>query len=221
MRRASFFVQFSRRSLCPSRTIFQSVLSPSRYQVARPIPPLRGKRSRPSSSFFLAAALSPAAFIRLSEEEHRDGESGERHMLEASREEISLKIPEDSHGIQRVWISIVVVFDRYIYEPIATSLRFLHLMVIFVPVVVVLPVLWVGRRQGGRHDERTGTLWWYGYLVRSMERAGPAFIKVCTNPSLSLRPSWRIPGDLNFDSLLHTARTMGRVSHRYLSHRDV
>jgi hypothetical protein len=136
------------------------------------------RRSQTPRPLLLAATLSPAAFIKLSEEDHEDGRSGEEQMLEASREEIEKKIPDDMHGIKRVCRSIWVFLDQYIYEPIATSMRFLHLVFIFVPVIVTVPAIWMGRRQRDRDNERGGTLWWYSFLVSSMERAGPAFIKV-------------------------------------------
>jgi aarF domain-containing kinase len=136
----------------------------------------RSPRGRP---LLLAAALSPAAFIKLGEEEHKDGKSGEEHMLQASREEIEKKIPDDVHGIKRFFRSIWVFLDLYVYEPIATSMRFLHLVIIFVPVIITVPAIWLGSRLKLRDNERSGTLWWYSFLVSSMERAGPAFIKVC------------------------------------------
>jgi aarF domain-containing kinase len=99
-------------------------------------------------------------------------------MLEISREEIRKKIPDDLHGLNRIFRSILFFVDQYIYEPVATSLRFLHLVVIFVPVIVTIPVIWFGSRRQDRDNERAGTLWWYGFLVTSMESAGPTFIKV-------------------------------------------
>ncbi|KAL9121335.1 MAG: hypothetical protein Q9187_002112, partial [Circinaria calcarea] len=122
-------------------------------------------------------ALSPAAFVKLSED-HGDGKTGEEHMLEASRAEIEKGIPDDVHGMRRAWKGLVYIVDQWIFEPIATSLRFLHLVVIFVPVIFSVPAIWVGSRQKARDNERSGTLWWYGFLVHSMERAGPAFIKL-------------------------------------------
>ena len=99
-------------------------------------------------------------------------------MLEASRAEIQKRVPDNIHGLRRVWTFFCLFVDTCIYEPIATGLRFLHLVVIFVPVLATTPALWLGRRREDRGNERTGTLWWYGFLVHSMERAGPAFIKV-------------------------------------------
>jgi aarF domain-containing kinase len=52
------------------------------------------------------------------------------------------------------------------------------LIFIFVPVIVTVPVIWFGQRQPERDNERSGTLWWYAFLVNGMERAGAAFIKV-------------------------------------------
>lgn len=128
-------------------------------------------------TILLAAALSPAAFVELSEN-HEDGQTGEKHMLEASREEISREVPSNIHGLRKIYRMTIYVLDQYIYEPIATTFRFFHLVLIFVPVIVTIPVIWLGQRRKDRDDERSGTLWWYGFLVKSMERAGPAFIKL-------------------------------------------
>ena len=99
-------------------------------------------------------------------------------MLEASREEIKKKLDNNVHGFRRVRDSIAYFADVYIWEPLCTGMRFLHLVVIFVPVMVTVPALWFGKRDPKRDNERSGSLWWYWFLVNSMERAGPAFIKV-------------------------------------------
>ena len=132
----------------------------------------------PKGSILIWSLLSPAAFVALSEEDSGDGKTPEEHMLEASRAEIAKDIPEDIHGPRRVWKCICLFLDTLIIEPIATTFRFLHLVVIFVPVIGAMPLIWLGRRQKRRDNERSGTLWWFSFLVRSMERAGPAFIKV-------------------------------------------
>jgi len=99
-------------------------------------------------------------------------------MLEVSRAEIAKKIDDDDRGFSRLRHSIVLYLDLYVWEPVCTGLRFLQLVVIFVPVIISVPVMWLGPRRPNRDNERSGTLWWYEFLVRSMERAGPAFIKV-------------------------------------------
>lgn len=116
--------------------------------------------------------------MRLSEEDNGDGKTPEEHMLEASREEIRKGIPETAQGLTRAWKAVYLFLDLYLYEPIATGFRFFQLAFIFIPVIATIPVIWLGRRIKKRDSERAGTLWWYNFLVKSMERAGPAFIKV-------------------------------------------
>ncbi|KAI9653496.1 MAG: hypothetical protein M1829_001289 [Trizodia sp. TS-e1964] len=125
----------------------------------------------------LLAVLTPAAFIELSEDDDRTGTAEER-MLEASSEENAKRIPEDAQGFTLAQKAISYYFDVYIKEPLATGLRFLHLIAIFVPVILTVPATLIGSRVQARDDERNGTLWWYRFLVASMERAGPTFIKL-------------------------------------------
>jgi aarF domain-containing kinase len=126
-----------------------------------------------------ATSLTPAVFVQLSEKENEGTEhTAESRMLAASRREIKKEVKADVYGWRRVRDSVIVFADVYFWEPLCTGLRFLHLVVIFVPVIVCVPAIWVGRRVKERNGERTGTLWWYWFLVKGMERAGPAFIKV-------------------------------------------
>lgn len=123
--------------------------------------------------------MGTAAFFELSQADNGDtDQTGEGRMLQASRAEIRKKVDEDDPGLLRVWNGFLLALDTYIIEPISTGIRFLHLVVIFVPVILAVPALWLGHRQPHRDHERTGTLWWYGFLVQAMEWAGPAFIKV-------------------------------------------
>ncbi|KAF6827817.1 ubiquinone biosynthesis [Colletotrichum musicola] len=126
-----------------------------------------------------AAALGTAAFFELSQQDNEGtDQTGERRMLEVSRSEIKKQVAEDDRGLSRVWHTLKLVVDVYIWEPISTGLRFLHLAAIFVPVILAVPAIWIGKRLPDRDNERSGTLWWYGFLVQSMEWAGPAFIKL-------------------------------------------
>lgn len=126
-----------------------------------------------------AVGLSPLAFVQMSEKDNEGTEqTAEGRMLEASRDEIKKEVSSDVRGWRRTRDHVIVFVDLYIWEPICTGLRFLHLVVIFVPVLISVPAIWVGKRDQTRGDERSGTLWWYSFLVKSMERAGPAFIKV-------------------------------------------
>ncbi|KAG6220155.1 hypothetical protein E4U34_003118 [Claviceps purpurea] len=126
-----------------------------------------------------AATLSAGAFIELSNKDNgTPHETGELRMLEVSRDEIRNTIGENEHGLYRIAHKIVLLLDMYVWEPLWTGFRFLQLVVIFVPVIATVPALWLGPRQPDRDNERSGTLWWYGFLVKSMELAGPAFIKL-------------------------------------------
>lgn len=129
--------------------------------------------------FATAVTLSPIAFVQLSEEDNGGtNQTAEGRMLEASREELVKKVSADSSGLRRAFESVVLYLELYILEPACTGMRFLHLVFIFVPVILTVPAIWIGSRQNNRDNERSGTLFWYWFLVKSMERAGPAFIKV-------------------------------------------
>lgn len=151
---------------------------PRFFQNARrffrhPPPPVKGGTA-------CLAALSPAAFVTLSEnDESEDGLTGEQQMLEASRKELAEQVPGWVGGSKSLRKGIWKFLDTWIIEPIATGFRLLHLIFIFVPVIVTVPVIWFGQRQPEKDNERSGTLWWYAFLVNGMERAGAAFIKVC------------------------------------------
>ena len=104
--------------------------------------------------------------------------TAETRMLEASRREIQKKIDDDDRGFSRIRHKMVLLIDVYIWEPLCTTLRFLELVTIFVPVIIAVPAVWIGRRHPDRDNERTGKLWWYCLLVNAMEMAGPTFIKL-------------------------------------------
>ncbi|KAF2735082.1 ABC1 family protein-like protein [Polyplosphaeria fusca] len=125
------------------------------------------------------ATLSPLAFIDIGNNGSDDGEkTHEEAMLEASTKELKDHVPRSLQNSKKYRRGVYFFVDMYIIEPICTGLRFLHLVIIFVPVIATIPVIWLGTRQKERHNVKSGTLWWYRFLVRSMERAGAAFIKL-------------------------------------------
>jgi len=182
---------------CPSgRTRVASSPFSTRAAVARSQPKQWRSSSggRNGSRILLMAgangALATAAFVRLSEEENNGPEdTAERRMLEVSRKEIKKEVDENDTGLTRIRHQVVLFLDVYIWEPVCTGVRFLQLVVIFVPVILAVPAMWIGRRQPERDNERTGTLWWYNFLVKAMEWAGPAFIKVCMSMGCCRRVS--------------------------------
>ncbi|KAA8635622.1 hypothetical protein SMACR_03314 [Sordaria macrospora] len=141
-----------------------------------------GRYYRPRVTLWAKAAngaLATAAFVSLSEEDNIGTEqTAELRMLQVSREEMEKKVGEDVTGLKRIWKKMVLFLDLYIWEPLWTGIRFLELVGIFVPVIITVPAIWFGERQPDRDNERSGTLWWYGFLVQAMEWAGPAFIKL-------------------------------------------
>ncbi|GAA87250.1 ubiquinone biosynthesis protein [Aspergillus luchuensis IFO 4308] len=119
------------------------------------------------------------AFLQLAEDGDDDnGKTGEMQMLEVSRQEVRKTVDDDARGLKRIWQTLYVFTYCYIYDPIATGFRFVHLVIIFLPVILTAPTICFGKQLKDREGIRTGTLWWYRFLVRSMERAGPAFIKL-------------------------------------------
>jgi hypothetical protein len=73
---------------------------------------------------------------------------------------------------------------RKLIEPIRTGLRFLHLIWIFAPVVIAVPLLLLGTIEDAS-TERWGALVWYDILISRMQKAGPTFIKVSFSINLS------------------------------------
>ncbi|KAL4803910.1 hypothetical protein BDV18DRAFT_143444 [Aspergillus unguis] len=154
----------------PSRRLSRSLC------VQRPNQGRQGRAPRIKPVLF--GVLAPAAFVKIAEN-NDDDETAERLMLEASRKEIKEDIIERTEGRIGVGGPKLAYWAYYIYDTVATGFRFVHLVVIFLPVILTAPSIWLGKRIKDREDgARTGTLWWYSFLVKAMERAGPAFIKL-------------------------------------------
>lgn len=104
----------------------------------------------------------------------------EQLMLDKSdqeREELS-RPSGDRRPVVRVLQNIRVFLIDWIFEPIATGLRFTHLALMFLPVILAIPLAYIGPRRAERSCERTGTILWYALLIKTLERAGPTFVKV-------------------------------------------
>ncbi|CAO1633674.1 unnamed protein product [Sympodiomycopsis kandeliae] len=98
----------------------------------------------------------------------------------------------------RVLNRIASLINDVIIEPIGTAKRFIVLFALFFPVLLTMPMLLVGRKgvtssrkRKGNHvngdsatyvdvdnQDRWGAIWWFNFLVKQMERAGPTFIKL-------------------------------------------
>ncbi|KAI7870471.1 hypothetical protein BDF14DRAFT_1873937 [Spinellus fusiger] len=76
-----------------------------------------------------------------------------------------------------VWInSWIRRLDDWILEPLLTVRRFLHILLLFVPVAMSSPLLLFGEDM--MEGDTKQALWWYEFLAAQMERAGPTFIKL-------------------------------------------
>lgn len=142
------------------------------------------QRSRSQSGIILLSFLTTGVPIAFSEAKG-DAEitteeeiTTEKMMLKVSMNEGKDVEPPDLDMVIKLYRTMRFLFDAIFLEPFATGVRFIQLMVIFMPVVVTVPIIWFGKRVRSRDNERSGTLWWYGFLVFSMERAGATFIKV-------------------------------------------
>jgi len=136
------------------------------------------------TSVLATSPIALAAEIKAKDDrnvEDQDQTTTELRMLQVSDQEYedSRSIPKDASWLRRFFKTIQYTLRDWIWEPAATGVRFVHLAAIFIPVIVLIPLVWIGGRMPHKDHERSGTIWWYGFLIRSMERAGPTFIKVC------------------------------------------
>lgn len=113
-------------------------------------------------------------------EEDGPEKTTEQLMLEESdleREELWM-VSKDQPLIFRVLQNIQVFVVNWVIEPLAIGFRFITLVAIFVPVILAVPLCFLGPRIPEKSNERRGVIMWYAFLIKSMENAGPTFIKV-------------------------------------------
>lgn len=159
-----------------------------------------------SCSHVLFASATAIAALTPSDEEKSSkhvlipvsgADTREEGLLLASKQELE----DSARGRSRenpstlyIWYKNVVRwFYRICYNPVATCLRFLHLALLFGPVLITFPAVLVGPKvlsNMNRFDniieddntsssrDRIGAIWWFKYLTWTMEMAGPSFIKV-------------------------------------------
>ncbi|KAJ3571684.1 hypothetical protein NPX13_g5289 [Xylaria arbuscula] len=185
MKSIHFLARFCARQITPRARVgsvpanLGRSFSTSRYLLSRSTPRRQYKAKGAVLTAAVNGVLGTAVFVKLSEKDNGDTEqTAEGRMLEASKQELEKTVDEDKSGVSR-WAEQAVLFlDVYIWEPLCTGFRLCHLVVIFVPVILSVPAIWFGRRQPDQNHERSGTIWWYNFLVWGMETAGPAFIKL-------------------------------------------
>lgn len=89
--------------------------------------------------------------------------------------------PPPKSVVLRVWHAV----SLYVIEPLLVCKRFIVLALIFAPVVLMSPLIFMGQvstytdKDGHPIEgERWGALLWYRLLVSQMEMAGPTFVKL-------------------------------------------
>jgi len=138
------------------------------------------QRKWPRSVLILAVFAVPlsAAFTHAQAEEaatvpeatHTDNETPEEHE----------KIQEHEADLKNetlLWKCINFLND-WIWEPLLTTRRFIYLGIVFLPVLLTMPVLLLEKGNSHGKKDLNTTVWWYQFLVKQMERAGPTFIKL-------------------------------------------
>ncbi|KAI0094283.1 hypothetical protein BDY19DRAFT_912075 [Irpex rosettiformis] len=114
------------------------------------------------------------------------------------------------------------LFRDKIWEPLLTARRFIHLLLLFIPVIFTTPMLLVGEPQRTLGGDRWGAVWWYGFLTAQMQRAGPTFVKLAQwaasradlFPALLCERLGALHSRGRAHSLAHTKRVIERVFER-------
>ncbi len=115
--------------------------------------------------------------------ENEDQSTLEDGLLVASRNELEEDSKkkdqlENKKGIKSFPLKTLIFVNEYFIEPLITCGRFIQLSLIFIPVLLSYPIVWLGSIQRDKSHERSGSLLWYKYLTFSMELAGASFIKL-------------------------------------------
>lgn len=203
----------SRVLLGPGKT-FPSAARPSHHQFGTPIAPLRQRfyssgqghsHQHQRSSFrssrvrieylILPLALSSATPLLL-ESEHptlsfKTITSSVPKPVASEFRITQAQEDKERRKASLLWRVLWFVRD-YVIEPISTTIRFVHLALLFLPVIIASPILLLETLPEGGHpgrmrfvrrreEERGSTRWWYSLLVNQMRRAGPTFVKVSTH----------------------------------------
>lgn len=111
---------------------------------------------------------------------------------------------------------ILTFLRERLIEPILTAKRFVYLCCIFVPVLLAAPMLMIGQPEERLRGDRWGAVWWYGFLTRQMQCAGPTFIKVSRRtypPSCFLYDIMRVCVPSSIEVLLYKLHARAVIVH--------
>lgn len=143
-----------------------------------------GQQGSPRLGLLFVAGLGVVGFVYFRRPTKNDSSSNEDiippRKYKDPHERIVAASPAEQHK------GVLHILRFWILEPFLTFIRFIHLALLFGPVILTSPMLLVGkpehRRRTGKpvseEEDNWGAIWWYGFLVKQMERAGPSFIKL-------------------------------------------
>ncbi|KAL5535829.1 hypothetical protein ACEPAF_3923 [Sanghuangporus sanghuang] len=139
-----------------------------------------------------------------------------------SQPEAQLVINSPDEEDRSIRARIRRILNDWLWEPLFTARRFAYLLIIFVPVILTAPVVFFGTVEVRAGGERTGTLWWYNFLVRALQMAGPTFIKLAQwaasrediFPTELCRRMGKLHSNGKPHSIRHTRRVIERVFQR-------
>ncbi|OUM52700.1 hypothetical protein BVG19_g1911 [[Candida] boidinii] len=101
-----------------------------------------------------------------------------QRQLEEEEKSIRKKKTESGNKFLQIYYRISYFLIDKVFEPIITVGRFIELTVIFLPILLLCPISYFGKKNHEKSGERSGTLIWFKYIRISAELAGASFIKL-------------------------------------------
>lgn len=172
---ASFCVRRARPLRIATLKTAQHSFRTHPFRIPRPFTPLKPVSISTAVSYtaFSRFTLASLPLAHLERKYHK-------HNNELSTpEDVELqKLEPSKRRVIRILDRILDWLDRWFLEPLLVCRRFFHVILLFAPIVICVPIVFIGERQPDEQDERSGTLLWFDLIMTQMERAGPTFIKV-------------------------------------------
>ncbi|RCH85832.1 hypothetical protein CU098_000658, partial [Rhizopus stolonifer] len=134
---------------------------------------------KPTLFIIPSTVLSSAApfYLQRSPEKEFTRLNSNEHPATPQEIEIDKANYESKYAIVRLCCRIFKFVDDWILEPLLTMRRLAHILILFTPVVITAPIVYFGKYDT-TEGESSGTLLWFDFLSKQMERAGPTFIKL-------------------------------------------
>lgn len=168
---------------------------------------------KPTLFIIPSTVLSSAApfYLQRSPEKEFTRLNSNEHPATPQEIEIDKANYESKYAIVRLCCRIFKFVDDWILEPLLTMRRLAHILILFTPVVITAPIVYFGKYDT-TEGESSGTLLWFDFLSKQMERAGPTFIKVS-----STHAGIRLEGREWLTTILLIVGTVDSITYRSIS----